>query len=97
MVPLQHDTPDELAVPGGVVRDWKHGEVELIPGRTAPKFVAVERDYTAIGAKMSALGPLVEELGTLTKGVHMDPTPEVAVLARVNGVIPDGPAAVPCR
>ena len=93
MVPLQHDTPDELAVPGGVVRDWRTGEVELIPGVTAPKFVAVERDYTAIGAKMSALGPLVEKLGTLTKGVHMDPTPEVAVLARVNGVIPDGPAA----
>ena len=92
-VPLQHDTPDELAVPGGVVRDWRTGEVDLIPGVTAPKFVAVERDYTAIGAKMSALGPLVEKLGTLTKGVHMDPTPEVAVLARVNGVIPDGPAA----
>ena len=92
-VPLQHDTPDELAVPGGVVRDWRTGEVDLIPGQTAPKFVAVERDYTAIGAKMSALGPLVEKLGTLTKGVHMDPTPEVAVLARVNGVIPDGPAA----
>ena len=74
-VPLQHDTPDEACCPGGVVRDWRTGEVDLIPGVTAPKFVAVERDYTAIGAKMSALGPLVEKLGTLTKGVHMDPTP----------------------
>ena len=92
-VPLQHDTPDELAVPSGIVRDWKTGEVDLIPGQTAPRFVAVERDYTAIGAKMSSLGPLVEKLGTLTKGVKMDPTPEVAALAKINGVLPDGPAA----
>ena len=47
-----------------------------------PKFVTVERDYTAIGAKMSALGPLVEKLGTLTKGVHVKPGPEVEALAR---------------
>ena len=92
-VPLIHDTPDELAVPGGVVRDWRTGEVDLIPGKTAPKFVVVERDYTALGAKMSALGPLMEKLGTMTKGVSVNPTPEVEALARINGVIPDGPAA----
>lgn len=92
-VPLIHDTPDELALPGGVVRDWRKGEVPLIPGKTAPKFVTVERDYRTIGAKMSALGPLVEKLGTLTKGVHVDPTIEVGILARINGVIKDGPAA----
>ena len=50
---------DELAVTGGVVKDWKTGEVDLIPGVTAPKFIVTERDYTAIGAKMSALGPLL--------------------------------------
>jgi nitrate reductase / nitrite oxidoreductase, alpha subunit len=92
-VPLLHDTPDEMAVPGGVVRDWKAGEVELIPGQTAPKFVVVERDYTAIGAKMSALGPLTAQLGMLTKGVPFSPGEEVEVLAAKNGVIPDGPAA----
>ena len=27
-VPLLHDTPDEMANPHGVVRDWKHGECE---------------------------------------------------------------------
>ncbi|MDP4015487.1 MAG: nitrate reductase subunit alpha [Candidatus Nanopelagicales bacterium] len=93
VVPLVHDTPDEMAVPGGVVKNWKTGEVPLIPGKTAPKFVVVERDYTAIGAKMSALGPLMEKLGTLTKGVSVDPTPEVTMLASRNGVVVDGPAA----
>ncbi|MDO8732595.1 MAG: nitrate reductase subunit alpha [Actinomycetota bacterium] len=92
-VPLQHDTPDEMAVPGGVVRDWKTGEVDLIPGKTAPKFVVVERDYSAIGAKMSALGPLTEQLGMTTKGVPYSPVEEIGVLASKNGVIPDGPAA----
>jgi nitrate reductase / nitrite oxidoreductase, alpha subunit len=92
-VPLLHDTPDEMAVPGGVVRDWKNGEVDLIPGTTAPKFVVVERDYPAFGARMSALGPLTVELGMLTKGVPFKPDREVAELARTNGVIPDGPAA----
>ena len=92
-VPLLHDTADEMAVPGGVVRDWKAGEVDLIPGVTAPKFVVVERDYTAIGAKMSALGPLTDRLGMLTKGVPFMPDAEVESLKAKNGVIPDGPAA----
>jgi nitrate reductase alpha subunit len=93
MVPLLHDTPDEMAVPHGIVKDWRTGEVEAVPGVTMPKFVVVERDYTAIGAKMSALGPLVEQLGAVTKGVTVKPVPEVELLARTNGVIPDGVAA----
>ena len=92
-IPLYHDTPDELSVPGGVVKDWRKGEVELIPGVTAPKFIEVERDYTAIGAKMSALGPLLDTLGTVQKGVVVKTAPEVELLKRINGVIPDGPAA----
>jgi nitrate reductase alpha subunit len=35
-IPLYHDTPDEMAVPGGVVKDWRKGEVDLIPGVTDP-------------------------------------------------------------
>jgi nitrate reductase alpha subunit len=81
-----------MALPGGVVLDWKKGEVELIPGKTAPKFVVVERDYTEIGAKMSALGPLAEKLGMNTKGVPFMPDFEIEMLAAKNGVIPDGPA-----
>ncbi len=92
-VPLLHDTPDAMSVPNGRVRDWKKGEVELIPGVTAPKFVVVERDYTTIGEKMSALGPLTEKLGMFTKGVHFDPSEEVVKLAQRNGVINEGVAA----
>jgi nitrate reductase / nitrite oxidoreductase, alpha subunit len=44
-VPILHDTAAEMAQPQ--VLDWKKGECELIPGRTAPNFVAVERDYPA--------------------------------------------------
>ena len=57
-----------MSVPHGIVKDWRKGEVEAVPGVTMPKFVVVERDYTAIGAKMSALGPLVEKLGHPDKG-----------------------------
>ena len=92
-IPLFHDTPDEMAVPGGVVKDWKAGEVDLIPGVTAPKFIVTQRDYSAIGAKMSALGPLLETVGTVTKGVAVNTAPEYELLKRLNGVIPDGPAA----
>ncbi|HEX7537568.1 MAG TPA: nitrate reductase subunit alpha, partial [Dermatophilaceae bacterium] len=41
--PLLHDTPDAMANPHGVVRDWKKGECEPIPGVTMPKLVEVER------------------------------------------------------
>jgi len=92
-VPLLHDTPDAMAVPGGVVKDWKKGEVEFIPGKTAPKFVLVERDYRLIGAQWSSLGPLMEKLGTVTKGVPVNVEAEVKRLAQVNGVIAEGPTA----
>ena len=71
--PLLHDTPDELGQPGGRVRDWRAGECEAVPGRTMPRLAAVERDYAAVAEKMTALGPLVEELGTGAKGVSWKP------------------------
>ena len=40
-VPLTHDTPDAMANPHGVVRDWKKGECEPVPGVTMPKLVEV--------------------------------------------------------
>jgi nitrate reductase alpha subunit len=92
-VPLTHDTPDELATPHGRVRDWKAGECDPVPGVTMPKLVVVERDYGAIGAKMAALGPLLDTLGTTTKGVTYDVGPEVELLGRTNGVVRGGPAA----
>jgi nitrate reductase alpha subunit len=83
--PLLHDTPDALATPHGVVRDWRDGDAPAVPGRTMPKFVVVERDYGAVAAKMAALGPLLDRLGTTTKAVTVDVTPEIEQLKAVNG------------
>ncbi|MGW0911292.1 nitrate reductase subunit alpha [Streptomyces sp. NPDC002784] len=83
--PLQHDTPGEIAQPGGVVRDWKRGECDPVPGRTMPHLAVVERDYTKIGAKFAALGPLVEQLGLPAKGIALRPDEEVEHLRRLNG------------
>ena len=83
--PLLHDTPDAMATPGGVVRDWKTGEVDAVPGRTMPKFIVVERDFGAVAAKLGALGPLLDRLGTTTKAVTVDVHPEIEFLKQVNG------------
>ncbi|GAB3490061.1 nitrate reductase subunit alpha [Amycolatopsis cihanbeyliensis] len=90
--PLTHDTPDELATPHGRVRDWKAGECEPVPGVTMPRLTVVERDYTAIAAKMAALGPLAESLGTTTKGITYQVGREVEYLRHKNGTIRTGPA-----
>jgi nitrate reductase alpha subunit len=90
--PLLHDSPDELAQPGGHVRDWRGGECEAVPGRTMPKLVAVERDYPAVHARMRALGPLVERAGIGAKGIAWKPEREVEELGRRNGIVRGGPA-----
>jgi nitrate reductase / nitrite oxidoreductase, alpha subunit len=88
--PLMHDSADEQAQPGGVVRDWKRGECEPVPGVTMPRLVTIERDYTAVAQKMAALGPLVETLGTSVKGVSWKPAAAVEVLGRTNGRVRGG-------
>ena len=91
-VPLTHDTPDAMANPHGVVRDWKKGECEPIPGVTMPKLVEVERDYGAIADKMNALGPLVDTLGATTKGVTFELSKQVDYLRAKNGAVRGGVA-----
>ena len=88
--PLQHDTPGETAQPGGVVRDWRTGEVPAVPGRTMPALAVVERDYTAVAEKMTSLGPLAERLGLTTKAVTVVPTRRSARLSATNGVMSSG-------
>ncbi|WP_037608406.1 nitrate reductase subunit alpha [Streptacidiphilus rugosus] len=88
---LAHDTPGEIAQPGGVALDWRRGECEPVPGKTLPTLTVVERDYTAIGAKMAALGPLTEKLGLPAKGIALRPDAEVAALAAKNGTAQGGP------
>ena len=91
-VPLTHDTPDAMANPHGVVRDWKKGECEPIPGVTMPKLVEVERDYGAVAEKMNALGPLVDTLGATTKGVTFELGKQVDYLRAKNGAVRGGVA-----
>ncbi|MEV3986359.1 nitrate reductase subunit alpha [Nonomuraea sp. NPDC049758] len=89
-VPLTHDTPDELAQPGGRVRDWKHGECEPVPGRTMPKIVTVERDYGAVAERVRGIGPLFADLGLTTKGITYRVGPELDYLREQNGETPEG-------
>ncbi|WP_165986260.1 nitrate reductase subunit alpha [Streptomyces sp. YIM 98790] len=91
-VPLLHDTPDELAQPRGVVKDWKTGECEPVPGKTMPRLVVIERDYAAVAGKMRAVGPLLDTLGTTTKGITVRPGPEIEKLRRTNGTVHGGAA-----
>lgn len=82
--PLMHDTPAELAQPFSV-QDWKKGECELVPGKTAPSIAVVERDYPATYARFTSLGPLLDQLGNGGKGIGWDTKTEVAQLAELNG------------
>jgi nitrate reductase / nitrite oxidoreductase, alpha subunit len=90
MVPILHDTPGELAQAGDV-RDWKKGEVDLVPGKTAPQIVVVERDYPNLYKQFTALGPLMDKLGNGGKGIAWNTEPEVDLLRKLNGeVLEDG-------
>ncbi|MGO1509466.1 MAG: nitrate reductase subunit alpha [Actinomycetales bacterium] len=91
--PLQHDTASAMATPHGRVLDWKKGECEPVPGRTMPTLVEVERDYTKIHEKYSAVGPLLEKLGMTTKGLTYDVHEFVEELGQLNGLVEDGVAA----
>jgi nitrate reductase / nitrite oxidoreductase, alpha subunit len=80
MLPLQHDTPDELAQPE--VRDWKRGEVDAIPGKTMPKFRVLVRDYVNLYEQMVSLGRDLEEKGVGMHGLVIPVADEYRRLAR---------------
>jgi nitrate reductase / nitrite oxidoreductase, alpha subunit len=90
--PVQHDTPGEISQPHGLVRDWRAGECEPIPGRTMPALTVVERDYPAVAEEWAALGPAMEKLGSTVKSASWIPDREVAALARRNGRVRGGKA-----
>ncbi|OJX28894.1 MAG: nitrate reductase subunit alpha [Burkholderiales bacterium 68-12] len=84
LTPIMHDTAAEIAQPFEV-RDWKKGEVDLIPGKTAPQITVVERDYPNLYKRFTALGPLMEAAGNGGKGIAWDTRTEVAQLGDLNG------------
>ena len=91
LTPLMHDTPAELAQAFDV-KEWKKGEIELVPGKTAPAITVVERDYPNTYARFTALGPLMEKLGNGGKGIGWKTGDEVELLRELNGRVADGVA-----
>ncbi|MBS0611573.1 MAG: nitrate reductase subunit alpha [Proteobacteria bacterium] len=86
LAPLMHDTAGELGQPLEV-RDWKRGECELVPGKTAPAIAVVERDYPNVYKRFTALGPLMNKMGNGGKGIAWDTQTEVRQLGELNGVV----------
>ncbi|MGB0959847.1 MAG: nitrate reductase subunit alpha [Halocynthiibacter sp.] len=84
-LPILHDTPAEIAQ--DQVKDWKKDECELIPGKTAPNYIAVERDYPNLYKKFSSVGPLLEKLGNGGKGINWNTEHEVQLLRDLNGEV----------
>ncbi|MCY7317964.1 MAG: nitrate reductase subunit alpha [Ramlibacter sp.] len=86
LTPLMHDTPGELAQPFEV-KDWKRGECELVPGKTAPNMQVVERDYPNVYKRFTALGPLMNKVGNGGKGIAWNTQTEVRQLGELNGLV----------
>ena len=81
--PMQHDSPGELSDPYAV-RDWRKGECELIPGKTLPNMMVVNRDYKHVYERFTTLGPLAEKLGNGGKGIAWNTQEEVEFLRKLN-------------
>ena len=86
LTPTLHDTPSELAQALDV-KEWKKGECDLIPGKTAPQMAVVERDYPNVFKRFTALGPLMENLGNGGKGIGWNTESEVEQLGQLNGLV----------
>ncbi|WP_313084442.1 nitrate reductase subunit alpha [Atlantibacter sp.] len=90
-LPIQHDSAAELAQPLDV-KDWKKGECDLIPGKTAPHIIVVERDYPATYERFTSIGPLMEKIGNGGKGISWNTQSEMDLLRKLNYTKADGPA-----
>ncbi len=89
-LPILHDTPAEIAQ--DQVRDWKKDECDLIPGKTAPNYITVERNYPALYDQFVAVGPLLDKIGNGGKGISWPTKPEIQHLRDLNGEWTEGPA-----
>ena len=85
-LPILHDTPAELAQPLNV-KEWKKGQCDLIPGKTMPNLIEVERDYPNTYKKFTALGPLMSKIGNGGKGITWNTQQEVEFLGQLNRTV----------
>ena len=88
LTPMMHDTPGELAQALDV-KEWKKGECELVPGKTAPAMTVIERDYPNTYKKFTALGPLMAKVGNGGKGIAWNTEHEVQQLGALNYAVTD--------
>ena len=86
LVPIQHDSPNEIAQPFGVA-DWGRGQAEPVPGTTMANVAVVERDYPNLYKRFTSLGPLMEKLGNGGKGIGWNTDHEVELLRKLNGTV----------
>ncbi|MDD3529763.1 MAG: nitrate reductase subunit alpha, partial [Gallionellaceae bacterium] len=86
-LPMQHDSPFELAQPYGEVKDWKRGDCDPIPGKTMPLIKLVERDYGQTYSKFIGLGPLMTKIGNNVKGIDWNTEQEYKELASLNRTV----------
>jgi nitrate reductase alpha subunit len=84
--PLMHDTPGELGQ-AFEPKDWKKGECDLIPGKTAPNMIVVERNYRDIYKMFTSIGPLLDKLGNGGKGINWDTKHEVGEIGGINKMV----------
>jgi len=91
LVPIQHDTANEIAQPFEV-SDWGAENLVPIPGKTMANVALVERDYPNLYKRFTALGPLMDKLGNGGKGMSWETGHEVELLRKLNGTVTeDGP------
>ncbi len=83
--PLLHDSPGEITQ--AEILDWRKGETEAVPGRTMPQLSVITRDFPNAYKMMTALGPLVHQVGVGSKGVVWSGKEEYAELAAKLGTV----------
>lgn len=74
------------------MKEWRKGECDLIPGKTAPHIIPVVRDYPATWERFTSVGPLLEKIGNGGKGITWNTQSEVELLRKLNHTKQDGPA-----
>ena len=86
-LPMQHDSPFEMAQPFGEVKDWSKGECDPIPGKTMPLLKVVERNFADTYKKYIAIGPLMTKIGNNVKGLDWNTEMEYDQLKVMNGTV----------